>query len=391
MRWVALTAVLASAAVAGIGLLWLIAPGSNPTGAAATTSLVSAVLGSTPVAVIAIATGGAGIVVGAMFVRSGSRSVAATPAGIAAAAIALASALTLGSVSIVAFAGYLFGCLAVVAGVVTIGVMSVRTPRLGLALLAGLIGLLAASVWLAGLTVAGVVEFASSFGAALVADAAGLAVSAVTVTATLAWATLALIAMRTDGALRALESWLVRHRRALTILAALGPVPYAVARISWLTPWPLFGPNDQPIPPPMLATGLMLGAGAVAASILTLGLIMPWGRVFPDWIPGLGGRSVPILAATVPGFTAAAVLCVSAVPMLVTMVGDPADPVDALIVNLVLPFWFWGPMLALAVWAYSAWREEDTSSTTGRATTLYESIRPARHRRQGIRATGSGR
>ena len=42
--------------------------------------------------------------------------------------------------------------------------------------------------------------------------------------------------------------------------------------------------------------------------------------------------------------------------MLVTTVGGADAPVDALLVNLVLPLWFWGPMLALAVWAYAAWR-----------------------------------
>lgn len=42
--------------------------------------------------------------------------------------------------------------------------------------------------------------------------------------------------------------------------------------------------------------------------------------------------------------------------MFVTIVGNPGAPADAMLVNLVLPLWFWGPMLALAVWAYAAWR-----------------------------------
>jgi hypothetical protein len=44
------------------------------------------------------------------------------------------------------------------------------------------------------------------------------------------------------------------------------------------------------------------------------------------------------------------------VPMFVTVVGRPGAVIDGLVVNLVLPLWFWGPMLALAVWAYAAWR-----------------------------------
>ena len=46
----------------------------------------------------------------------------------------------------------------------------------------------------------------------------------------------------------------------------------------------------------------------------------------------------------------------SASPLVALEVGDPGDPISPLLVNLVLPFWFWGPMLALAVWAYAAWR-----------------------------------
>jgi hypothetical protein len=71
---------------------------------------------------------------------------------------------------------------------------------------------------------------------------------------------------------------------------------------------------------------------------------------------------VPVAAAVVPGSVAAAILCISAAPMFVTMVGNADAPVDALLVNLVLPLWFWGPMLALAVWAYAAWRGDEARS-----------------------------
>ena len=41
---------------------------------------------------------------------------------------------------------------------------------------------------------------------------------------------------------------------------------------------------------------------------LTVGLVAPWGEVFPRWVPWLGGRSVPIGAAVVPAALGAAVL-----------------------------------------------------------------------------------
>ncbi|MDH6112136.1 hypothetical protein P3T36_006837 [Kitasatospora sp. MAP12-15] len=66
--------------------------------------------------------------------------------------------------------------------------------------------------------------------------------------------------------------------------------------------------------------GLVLFTGlwyVVALSIvseglayLTVGLVSEWGEVVPRWIPGLGGRRVPILAAVVPAGLGAAVLSV---------------------------------------------------------------------------------
>jgi hypothetical protein len=351
-------AVVASAAVAGLGLVWLLVPELNPFGNGEMGSLASIAFGPTAAAGIALTLGVAGVALAAILMP-GRRSARPALGGFGGAALALAMAAGLGSMGIIAFAGYLFGLAAVVAGVVTIAVMLVRTPRLGLLLLAGLIAVIATAVWLAGLTVDGIVEFALAFGSALAAEVLNLAVTFAIVAATLAWTAIAIGALRSGPTGRRFESWLVRHRRGLTILAAIGPVPYAIARLSWLTPWPLFGPTADGISPSMLATGLMLGAGAVAASVLTLGLILPWGRRFPNWMPRIGGRSVPVAAAVVPGSIAAGVLCISAAPMLVTIVGNPGAPVDALLVNLVLPLWFWGPMLALAVWAYAAWRREE--------------------------------
>ena len=349
---------VASASVAGLGVLWLLVPDLNPFANGEMRSLESMAFGPVAVAGTAVVLGGAGVALAALLLLGG-RAARAAAAGVGGAALALTTAAALGSMGIVAFSGYLFGLGAVVAGVATIAVMLVRTPRLGLLLLAGLIAVIATAAWLAGLTIDGVTEFATAFSRALAAEAPNLGVAAVVVIATLTWAVTGITELRNGPAAAPFEAWLVRHRRSLTILAALGPVPYAVARSSWLTPWPLFGPSTAELPPGMLATGLMLGAGAAAASTLTLGLILPWGRRFPRWMPRIGDRSVPVAAAVVPGSIAAAVLCISAAPMLVTVVGNPAAPVDALLVNLVLPLWFWGPMLALAVWAYAAWRRDE--------------------------------
>ena len=354
LRALGYIALVASAAVTGLGLLWLFAPEWNPFAPEGLLHSENALLAPDAIAVTAIVTGVAGIVLALLPDGHRSRPEFVLPLGLASAALAIVMAAVFGSISFIAVAGYLFGLLAVAAGVATIIVTLIRAPRLGLALLAGLAAVVAASVWLAGLTLEGVTDFAAEFGGALTAELPGMLVTGVFILAILAWAARAVIAVRTSRGGRSFEGWLVRHRRAITILAAVGPLPYALVRTTWLTPWPLFGPSADLMTPETLATGLLLGSGAVGASILTLGLILPWGVRFPKWMPRIGGRPVPTPVAVVPGLLAASVLCISAAPML--MIGDAGSVADAVVLNLVLPLWFWGPMLALAVWAYAAWR-----------------------------------
>ncbi len=355
LRRAGAAATVLSGALAGLGGTWLLVPELNPLDDGME-GLVSALLGGPAVAALTVVLGVAGVVLAAVVLpRAGDRGAI----GGAAAAIALITALGLGSMSTVAIAGYLFGLAAVIAGIATIGMMLVRAPRWGWSLLGALAVALALAVWWAGLTVEGVAEFAVAFGGALAEDVGLFGATGVVLAATLVWSAIAVTTLRRSDAGRAIEAWLVANRRPITILAALGPVPYAVARVSWLTPWPLFAPDAADLEPAMLATGLMLGSGGVAASILTLGLILPWGRRFPQWMPRIGGRAVPVAAAAIPGSAAAGVLCISAVPTLLISFTNSSSPIDALTLNLVLPLWFWGPMLALAVWAYVAWRAGD--------------------------------
>jgi hypothetical protein len=345
------TALITSSAIAGLGLVWLVAPELNPFDGDVMRSVASAVLGAAGLAVAALGLGLVGAVLAAFLVAR-PRGVRHGGVALGAAMLAVALCLVVGNVHIIALAGYLFGLTAVVAGIATVALLVVRAPRLGVPLLVVLVVIVAAAAWM-GLTGEAVAEFGAAFWNALLEDAPNVGVSAAIVAAMLAWATVMVIGVGRSAAGRRFETWLVRHRRALTILAAAGPLPYAVARASWLTPWPLFGPNGEDLAPMMLATGLMLGAGAVAASLLTLGLILPWGLTLPRWMPRVGGRPVPTAAAVVPGAIAAGALCVSAGSMFLL---NTEGPVDTMLLNLVLPLWFWGPMLALAVWAYAAWR-----------------------------------
>ncbi|MRG61051.1 hypothetical protein GE115_14435 [Agromyces sp. CFH 90414] len=358
IRSLAIGAIVASATMAVIGIAWLLLPELDPFASGVLSSLATALFGPHAAAALAAALGLGGVLLGIAVARTARPLHNAAPIAVGGLVIAVGLAFGFGSFAVIAFAGYLFGLAAVIAGAATVVVLLFRRPRLGVPLLAALLALLAAAVWLAGLTLEGVVEFAREFGDTLVGTMGDLAVSALAVATTVLWVAVAFRVLHGTPALRRVEGWLVRHRRMLAVLAALGPVPYLLARLTWLTPWPQFGPDAEAMEPAVLATGLMLGAGAAAASLLTLGLILPWGRVFPTWIPRVGGRPVPVPAGTIPGFAAAGVLCVAAGPLLAMAFADGSFA-EAMTLALVLPLWFWGPMLALAVSAYRAWRIDD--------------------------------
>src|SRR5690625_4065448 len=159
------------------------------------------------------------------------------------------------------------------------------------------------------------------------------------------------------------EAWVLRNRRRLTIIAACGPLPYALIRLTWLTPWPLLGGSVAEADPSLRLWGLAISGGAWLGVILTLGLIRPWGEVFPRWFPVVGGRPVPVAAAVIPGLTAAALLTFAALPMMLSLA--PFGLAVMISMTLILPCGVWGPALALAVWGYAAHRRSTTAPRPG--------------------------
>ncbi|MDP9862021.1 MULTISPECIES: hypothetical protein [Streptosporangium] len=106
--------------------------------------------------------------------------------------------------------------------------------------------------------------------------------------------------------------------------------------------------------------GLSVVSEAVA--FLTVGLVAEWGEVWPRWIPGLGGRRVPVLAAVVPAGIGAVVLLVFPYALIMSLLGMKinGEP-DGLIVNgwqtvvfylTYAPLALWGPLLAVVTAHY---------------------------------------
>lgn len=88
-----------------------------------------------------------------------------------------------------------------------------------------------------------------------------------------------------------------------------------------------------------------------AAAFLTVGLVARWGEVWPRWIPGLGGRRVPVLAAVVPAGLGAAVLLVFPYALVMFAFGRMINGSPG---GLIVHGWqtvaFWVTYAPLAAW-----------------------------------------
>lgn len=106
-----------------------------------------------------------------------------------------------------------------------------------------------------------------------------------------------------------------RWGRWTTVVAVIVPLVYAATRLAWELGIPL-GISKQILRTGQASGGLWSGVAlstvAVGGAILTLGLIQPWGEVFPRWLPLLAEKRIPIWLAVVPA---------SLVSVLVAMAG----------------------------------------------------------------------
>lgn len=360
---------LASLAAAAVALVWMAAPQSYPYGSAdivrtGFNHLIEREAGTA----IALTAAAVGIVVALIGLRGRPRS-ALQVAGAGAVAEALCFAFILGDGSIMAVLGYAVALAAPVGAVMIMVLVSRRWPRVGAALVAAVLILGAAGLATGALPTLGdaiatyltnFVTSGSQYYRRLLWTLGWLAGAA-------CWAWAAVASVRglrlNDGTGDSPSaSWTTpaairRWGRAATIVAALCPVPYGLARLTWLTPWPLGGngmaefviSRDLDI-----ATRLQgfLFAPAVAVGVtLTLGLISRWGEVFPRWVPGLSGRPVPVKLAVIPGALFAAVITISAPGLFLGAIED-GDLLELAYMLFFFPLPIWGPTLGAAVFAY---------------------------------------
>ncbi|MFD5463452.1 hypothetical protein ACFWIQ_11610 [Kitasatospora sp. NPDC127059] len=103
-----------------------------------------------------------------------------------------------------------------------------------------------------------------------------------------------------------------------------------------------------------------LSSLAEVLAILTVGLVRPWGQVFPRRIPLIGGRRIPPLAVIVPALLGSVVLTLLGLEGLFGRwahnLAEPDSPhgVAAIVMTLAyLPLVAWGPLLGVVTVDYA--------------------------------------
>ncbi len=154
----------------------------------------------------------------------------------------------------------------------------------------------------------------------------------------------------------------LRAGRYAVALAVAVPVVYAVTRFGWLLGVPV-GISDEFLA--YIAEITPIGAGLSAlgllGAILAVGMVRPWGEIWPRWVPLLRGRPIP---ERFPAYAALAVsLPITSAGLMYVrkkLSGEQMGPPGA---NAELGAWLpemlwplWGAALAVAGLAYLARR-----------------------------------
>ena len=346
-----LTAVLGGAAIAAVTLLRLLAPDAVAWTADLEPAFLARIGGTTAESVVVLCAA-MGAVAVSVLAATTLRTAPSSLTTLRVIGLLVAAIIAFGTPGgVIPAAGYTFALLVPLGIVVAVTLLALRHPWIGVPVVL--------------LVIAGVVHAALNLdGASLLPRILDAMVGilptmlmslahVLTAAALLTWAIGVSVEAR-----GAFARGVLRHRVAITVVAALCAVPYTFARLTWLTPWPLFGGSAEKFAesPGTQLTGLMLGSAILFGGLLTLGLVRPWGERFPRWMAGLGGRAVPPALAILPAGFVSVLFTAGGVEFAAQGIGSPAGAVDTLHIMAMFPFWLWGPLLGLAAWAYAMHR-----------------------------------
>jgi len=107
-----------------------------------------------------------------------------------------------------------------------------------------------------------------------------------------------------------------RWGRIAVYVAMVAPVFYALTRYAWALGIPL-GMTQEYLragqESGMWTSGLFLATFILVVALMMLGLVQPWGEVFPRWMIGLAGRRVSIALVVIPAALASVLLIVGGI------------------------------------------------------------------------------
>jgi hypothetical protein len=150
-----------------------------------------------------------------------------------------------------------------------------------------------------------------------------------------------------------------RWGRWAVAVAVIVPIGYSLTRWAWVLDIPL-GLSREALhkqaeeSPGIWLAGAILATMGAAGAMLTIGLVRPWGEVYPRWIPYLRGKRVRPRTAIIPA-AAVAMLVTSAGLMYLRRLALGRVDLTADTGGLFVPefFWpVWGAALGAAALAY---------------------------------------
>ncbi|MBB5774673.1 hypothetical protein [Nonomuraea jabiensis] len=154
------------------------------------------------------------------------------------------------------------------------------------------------------------------------------------------------------------------------------PVPRWALRVAYALPWLLLPSclwrlpfafhfdmgqlNDAPVSPLWITIPYVFGLSVITelVALFSIGLVRGWGEVVPNWIPVIGGRRVPAMAAVVPAVIGGLLLSAISVWMVLAWVGvfDRTEYENgwwqALAMVCITPIALWGPIVLALAYAY---------------------------------------
>lgn len=153
-----------------------------------------------------------------------------------------------------------------------------------------------------------------------------------------------------------------RWARRAAVLAVLTTIPSALWRMAMAIGIPV-GVSEEVLSErfgfPGWGTVYVFGLSLLLVGLgsLTLGLVQRWGEVVPRWMPVLGGRRVPPMAAIVPASVGASLLTLLWASIMSNF-GAVAEEFAlegaerAVVMACYAPLLLWGPLLAAVTVSY---------------------------------------